>query len=304
MIQAPEVQALTPGMQTLTITYFSDNKGRNELVRLILAAGKIPYKDHLIGFKEYAKLRDSNELPYGQLPVLTITNNGDAPTGGISREQKHVYGQSCAIARFAAKKAGLYPKDDFEMLVTDGVVDSWRDTLDIFYETVFARAVVGGRLMMLPHPQSLKVRKLSLFLSYELEEQFSRYDRMLAKSPGGTFCNDDDTPFPSWADLAVFDLVETIRGALTEFQFDKVMRGKTGLLALVGRVEVFHLKVHPYRDISSFFAPVSFLKRVMEFVLFPVLYCGVGIYTRIQAIFGRGNTHPTLAISVALFFFL
>ena len=106
MIQAPEVQALTPGMQTLTITYFSDNKGRNELVRLILAAGKIPYKDHLIGFKEYAKLRDSNELPYGQLPVLTITNNGDAPTGGISREQKHVYGQSCAIARFAAKKGG------------------------------------------------------------------------------------------------------------------------------------------------------------------------------------------------------
>jgi len=137
----------------------------------------------------------------------------------------------------------------------------------------------------------------------------SRYDRMLAKSPGGTFCNDDDTPFPSWADLAVFDLVETIRGALTEFQFDKVMRGKTGLLALVGRVAVFppiqeHLKVHPYKDISSFFVPVSFLKRVMEFVLFPVLYCGVGIYTRIQAIFGRGNTHPTLAISVALFFFL
>ena len=106
------------------------------------------------------KRRMSNHLQNIRLPLR-----------GISREQKHGYGQSCAIARFAAKKAGLYPKDDFEMLVTDGVVDSWRDTLDIFYETVFARAVVGGRLMMLPHPQSLKVRKLSLFLSYELEEQ-------------------------------------------------------------------------------------------------------------------------------------
>ena len=55
--------------------------------------------------------------------------------------------------------------------------------------------------MMLPHPQSLKVRKLALFLSYELEEQFSRYDRMLAKSPGGTFCNDDDTPFPCFTGM-------------------------------------------------------------------------------------------------------
>jgi len=291
MCQAPEVQAST---QTLKLTYFDDNKGRNELVRLILAVGKIPYEDHLIGFKEYTKMRDSNELPYGQLPVLTVTNNADAPTSGISQEQKHVYGQSCAIARFAAKKAGLYPKDDFEMLVTDGVVDSWRDTLDIFYETVFARAVVGGRLMMLPHPQWLRVRKLSLFLSYELEEQFSRYERTLAKSPGGAFCNDDRAPFPSWADLAVFDLVETIRGALTESQFDKAMRGKTALSALVGRIAALppireHLKVHPYRDISTFFVPVPFLKRMMEFVLFPMLYCGVGIYTRIQAISRRGN---------------
>lgn len=71
---------------SLKLTYFDDNKGRNELTRLILAVGNVDYQDESIGFLQYQKLRDNGTLPWGQLPVLTI-------------DGEEVHGQSCAIAR-------------------------------------------------------------------------------------------------------------------------------------------------------------------------------------------------------------
>jgi len=282
----------------LKLTYFSDNKGRNELARLIFAVGKTPYEDNLIGLKEYTQMRESNELPYGQLPILTITTATNKAKidlkSSCNFSYQQIYGQSCSIARYAARVSGLYPKDEMEILQTDGIVDSWRDTLDLFYETVFARTVVGGRLMMLPNPQSERSSKLSIFLSHELEEQFSRYEKMLAESPSGHACNDKSVSFPSWADLAIFDLVKTIEGALTDSQFHNLMKDKYVLSLLVQKVEALdtiqsHLKKHPYKDISNFFGQVSILKKIMEVLLFPIIYFVFGIFTRVQALTARSR---------------
>jgi len=273
--------SLSSNPTPLKLTYFSDGKGRNELVRLIFAVGETSYEDNLIGVTEYTKMRDTNELPYGQLPVLTITAlSGDA----------HIYGQSCAIARYAARISGLYPKDEIEMLRTDGVVDSWRDTLDLFYETVFSRQIIGGRLMMTPQPPSARVGKLASFFSHELTEQFSRYERMLSKT--GQVCSDKSIPFPSWADLAVFDLVKTMESVLTDKQFCQLMNEKIALSSLVekiGSLETIksHLEKYPYRNMSHFFKPVSPLKRLSEIVMFPMVHFCLAIYTRFQAMIAR-----------------
>mmetsp|Transcript_24114 Transcript_24114/g.48828 ORF Transcript_24114/g.48828 Transcript_24114/m.48828 type:complete len:281 (-) Transcript_24114:93-935(-) len=256
----------TTTLPPLKVTYFNDNKGRNELIRLIFIVGKIPFEDELIGFKEYATMRSSKTLPYGQVPTLTIMDN---------EGNEEVFGQSCSLARYAAKKAGLYPKDDIEALRTDGVVDSWRDTLDLFYGTVFDRKIVRGSLVMVPHPKSARYGKLVSFLSSELMEQFARYEKML-QSTGGQFCKDGRVPFPSWADLAVYDLVKTMKGALAEEQFQRLMDGKGSLNRLVEKIDCLeeiktHLTKNPYKDIRAYFEKVSPVAYPIELLLMPVM---------------------------------
>lgn len=243
---------------SLKLTYFDDNKGRNELTRLIFAVGGVEYEDEGIGFLAYTARRDEGTLPYGQLPTLAVGNE--------------LFGQSCAIARFAARRANLYPTDELEQLHTDAVVDSWRDCLDLFYETIFSRVIVAGRLSMVPHPPSKRHGKLADFVATELSAQLERYDHML--EPTGQLCA--SLPFPCWADLAVYDLVKTIEGALEKSVFTRLLKGKRALASLVQRVDELepikkHLAIHPYKDISGFFKPVHWWKRVVEAVQFPLV---------------------------------
>lgn len=264
--------------EQMKLTYFNDNKGRNELTRLIFAVGGVPYEDDLIGAKEYMERRDNSKaLPWGQVPTLSVPG-----------EHGHeVFGQSCSIARFAAKKSKLYPSCDIEALRTDAIVDSWRDTLDLFYETVFARTIVGGRLQMVPHPPSQRYGKLAAFLATELTAQFARYDDML--QPTGQICRESEASFPGWADLAIFDLVKTMETALSKAQYSELMKGKIALVALVKKIDALeeiqaHLEKNPYKDMSSFFVRKSYLLLPLEMVLMPMLYTFLGMYNRVKAI--------------------
>ncbi|KAI9997116.1 hypothetical protein PInf_000549 [Phytophthora infestans] len=74
-----------------------------ELPRLIFNYAEIAYTDDRITHSDFAALKPT--LPLGQVPVLEL--NGT------------VYGQSMAIARYAAKIAGLYPSDAAEALKVD-----------------------------------------------------------------------------------------------------------------------------------------------------------------------------------------
>ncbi|MEA5537131.1 glutathione S-transferase N-terminal domain-containing protein [Crocosphaera sp. XPORK-15E] len=83
-----------------SLVYFNDGKGRAELTRLIFTYSQIIFNDQRIPFTEYISMRSNGKLPFEQLPILMV---GDA-----------VISQSCAIARYAANLAGLYPSNHIE----------------------------------------------------------------------------------------------------------------------------------------------------------------------------------------------
>lgn len=233
-------------MTHLKLTYFNDGKGRNELTRLIFAVGSIPYEDELIDYPTFKSLRDSGKLPFGQVPILTVDGR--------------VFGQSCSIAHYAAKISGLYPSDPLDALEADGVVDSWRDTLDLFYETVFGRVVIDEKLTMTPHPRPLRRIKLNALVKTELLNQFCRYNRMIEGK--NQFCRE---MFPCYADLAIYDLVKTIECALEKPVFDNLVRNQVALTNLVRRVDDLepikkHLEKYPYREMQHLYRSTSAAK--------------------------------------------
>lgn len=97
-------------MSTIKLTYFP-LAARAFPIRLCLRAAGIAFEDERIPFAALGERRGptgvSDDIPLGQLPVLSI--DGKA------------YTQSMALARWAAKKAGLYPTDDLKALVVDEV---------------------------------------------------------------------------------------------------------------------------------------------------------------------------------------
>ncbi|DAZ94640.1 TPA: hypothetical protein N0F65_010727 [Lagenidium giganteum] len=91
------------------LRYF-DLRGRAELIRLIYAYGGKSLEEVTVPMsREFIALKPS--LPFKQLPVLDI----DGKT----------YSQSIALARYAAKQHGLYPRDDdVAALEVDMLADS------------------------------------------------------------------------------------------------------------------------------------------------------------------------------------
>ena len=73
----------------LKITYF-DFPGKAESLRLACYAAGIPFIDERLTREEFIRRKESGELPFGQVPLLTIPGGG----GG------YVLTQSSAILRF------------------------------------------------------------------------------------------------------------------------------------------------------------------------------------------------------------
>lgn len=267
---------------SLKLTYFSDNKGRNELTRLIFAVGGVQYKDDVIGFSQYQTMRNAGLLPWGQLPVLTIVNDNTNREG--------VFGQSCSIARYAAKVSGLYPSNDLDALRSDEVVDSWRDTLDLYYDCYFHRKILGGRMQMVPRKPAERCVRLKVLLDTELGEQFNRFEKLLANN-GGQVCTEKDVIFPSWADLAIYDLVKSIEGPMTKGAFAEMMEDKPMLRKLVKRIEDLdsikkHLNKYPYNDLTEHFTYVPCWRRIFDAIFFPFLELLLSIQSRFHSLRG------------------
>lgn len=107
----------------LQLTYFAI-PGRAELTRLILAYGDVPFEDTRLSFPEYFETKASLDLPFGQLPTLRVND-------------KVTYGQSLAVARYAAKVVGLYPHDPLVALEADSVVDAIVELLNVYFDAVY-----------------------------------------------------------------------------------------------------------------------------------------------------------------------
>jgi len=266
---------------SLKLTYFADNKGRNELTRLIFAVGGIAYKDDLVTYSQYTAMRDAELLPWGQLPTLTICSSKDSEN---KDDTAVVVGQSCSIARYAARRAGLYPKDDINALRSDEVIDSWRDYLDLFYDCYFERKVLGGRMMMVPRQPYDRALRFQILMNTELTLQLDRYETLLSKNDG-QLCASSEVPFPCWADLAIYDIVKTMEGVLSPTAFGELMETKPNMKKLVAKTEDLrpiqeHLKKHPYANNSSYFVPVSLLQRMLHAILFPIIEFALSFKSR------------------------
>lgn len=98
-------------MPKLTLTYFDIDAARGETARLALHIAGIPFEDRRIAFKEWPNLK--NQMPFLAMPVLEVDGR--------------IITQSNSINRYVGKLAGLYPKDDFQALLCDEVMDAIED---------------------------------------------------------------------------------------------------------------------------------------------------------------------------------
>jgi len=95
-----------------TVTYFPIN-GRAFSIRAALRYAKFDFADNRVPFKTFGMefKHDNSKCPLGSLPVLNI------PEGNFV--------QSTAIAKWAAKKSDLYPRDDdIAQLIVDETMES------------------------------------------------------------------------------------------------------------------------------------------------------------------------------------
>jgi glutathione S-transferase len=98
-------------MPKLKLTYFDFDGGRGEPARLALYIGGIAFEDHRIAGKDWPALRE--QTPFFALPTLEVDG--------------HVVSQSNTINRYVGKLSGLYPRDDWQAVLCDEVMDAAED---------------------------------------------------------------------------------------------------------------------------------------------------------------------------------
>ncbi|GAB9468300.1 hypothetical protein Gpo141_00005619 [Globisporangium polare] len=165
------MSATTP--QTIKLTYFNGT-GRAELTRLLFAFGGIAFEDERINHGDLAALKPS--LPLGQLPVLQV----DGAT----------YAQSMAIARYAAKLAGLYPADAVDALRADMISETLNDLRGVY-----------SAIMYREPDAAAKAEKTKKMLEEAVPKALSGLEGFVA---GKYFLGDDKA---SYADLQLFDVI-------------------------------------------------------------------------------------------------
>ncbi|TRY76427.1 hypothetical protein TCAL_12508 [Tigriopus californicus] len=101
-------QSANDGMVRL---FYFDGSGRAELSRLIMAQAGIQFEDIRLSAQEWRELKP--ETPFGQVPILTF--------------EGQMFCQSITIARFLAKRAGLYGDTELEQTYADMIVDCATD---------------------------------------------------------------------------------------------------------------------------------------------------------------------------------
>lgn len=100
------------------------------MIRLACAYGQLPLQDVRISREQFAVLKASGKLAYGQIPVLEVTEGHD--------KKKTVIAQSSALMRYVGKRTGLYPlDDDVQAAVVDSLVDHVNDLMGALHMTKF-----------------------------------------------------------------------------------------------------------------------------------------------------------------------
>ena len=101
--------------------YYFDLAGKAEAIRLALKYANIEFEDYKFKDRsEFAEMKASGKLQFGQCPALEVTNHGKTT----------ILTQSGAILRFIAKIApnsGLLPRCPVQACQVDAIVDQEAD---------------------------------------------------------------------------------------------------------------------------------------------------------------------------------
>jgi glutathione S-transferase len=185
-------------MPKLKVTYFDFDGGRGEPARLALAIGGVPFEDRRIAGKDWPAFRA--ETPFLQMPLLEV--DGKSVT------------QSNSINRYVGKLTGLYPKDDWQALLCDEIMDVCEDI-----------ATRIGNTLSLADAEKKKARE-------ELAaERIPRYLAQLQsrlQAAGGEFFADGRLTV---ADLKVFGLVRWLKSGMLDHIPTDIVDRQAPLLA-------------------------------------------------------------------------
>ena len=94
--------------------YYFNIPGKGEPIRLACAYSGIDFEDVRVDREQFEKLKQESKLPFGQLPVLQVSEDT-------------FLSQSAAIMRYIGKLGGLYPKDPIAAALVDAVMDEEHD---------------------------------------------------------------------------------------------------------------------------------------------------------------------------------
>ncbi|GAC1686293.1 MAG: hypothetical protein PVS2B1_06500 [Candidatus Dormibacteraceae bacterium] len=200
-------------MAKLKLTYFDFDGGRGEPARLALQIGGIAFEDHRIAGKDWPAFRD--QTPFFAMPVLEVDGK--------------VVSQSNSINRYVGKLAGLYPKDDWQALLCDEVMDAAED--------------IGSRVAQtIDLPEDAKQRAREKLVAGHITRYLEQFQARL-KAAGGEYFADKRLTV---ADLKVAMWIRWLRsGALDHIPKDLVDRVAPLLVKHFERV-VSHPRVAEY----------------------------------------------------------
>jgi glutathione S-transferase len=98
----------------LKLHYF-DITGKGEPIRLFCAYAGLTLEDYrFASFDEFAAMKSSGKLAFGQVPMLEV-------------DGKHQLVQTAAILRYLSKIAGLHPEDPVLAARVDAIMDQEND---------------------------------------------------------------------------------------------------------------------------------------------------------------------------------
>ncbi|CAF3865695.1 unnamed protein product [Rotaria sp. Silwood1] len=166
-------------MSTYKLYYFN-GRGRAEATRLLFTVAGQKFED--IRYEREEWPAHKSEMPLGQVPVLEVD--------GVKLVQ------SMAIARFLAKRFGLYGKDELQQARVDAVIDTAVDLM-LKFAPVFAE-----------QDEEKKKTATTEFFADELPKQLRNLETLAELySDGGSFLVGNQL---TWCDLEVYNMLEYI----------------------------------------------------------------------------------------------
>ena len=200
-------------MAKLKLTYFDFDGGRGEPARLALYISGIAFEDHRVPGKDWPTFRD--RTPFLALPTLEVDGQ--------------VVSQSNSINRYVGKLSGLYPRDDWQALLCDEVMDAAEDL-----------STRIGQTISLPEDAKQKAREE--LAAGPISRYLQQFQSRLQAAGGEYFAEQRLTI----ADLKMFMLIRWLRsGALDHIPKELVDRIAPQLVKHFERI-ASHPKIAEY----------------------------------------------------------